>query len=135
MWQWKTHRLTYHRMTQDRLIHLCRDDLDPATVDHFLDPPGDKQKPVLIEIAFIACMIPVLRESLTIGGGIVLISIKGSLSRNGNLAFLKGRQRLTLAVDNKNPTAIRLADAAVFPRCGGDTRTGHEACLGGTISF
>ena len=59
----KDYRLSDRRMLQQRLLNQSRRDLLAAAIDDFLQPTGDEQIAIRIEMAEIAGAEPTFRES------------------------------------------------------------------------
>src|SRR5207248_10792414 len=62
-------RVGHGGMLPQHLVDLLRSDLLAPTIDNFAQPAGQKQKPVLVEIAEIAGATPAVYEHLGAQGG------------------------------------------------------------------
>ena len=86
-------RLGYGRVLAEHLIDLARRDLLATPVDDLLEPAGDEEEAVVIQVALIAGSEPAVDEGDAVGRGVVLVARDDVWTLDDHLTRFPGRQQ------------------------------------------
>ena len=131
------HALGDRRVEQQNLVNLPRRNLLAATVDHFLQPPGDEDVAVLIEVPLIAGPEPAVDESAGVGVGVGGVARRHALAADRDLPGGSGAQGRTGESGFTGGPAVTLP-YALFPTAAqipGCVATATSCSVGGTTGI
>src|SRR5580693_6330281 len=89
-------------MGEERLFHLPRNDVVTTADDQILDPTGDPEEPVRIEVAEVAAAQPSAAPGLSGGHFLLEIPARRLGTPNGDLPHLPRGNRISLVIHHSD---------------------------------
>ena len=106
------HRRLYARMLKQNGFDFEWGDLFPAAIDQFLDPSGQKEIAILVEISAVAGAIPAIAEGFRVCVRVVLITVEDAFPMQHHFAVGARREPGSPVVDDAGASIERQPDAS-----------------------